>query len=353
MHVGILGGGLAGLSSAVFLQQKGIYPNVYEVNDDVAGFPTRAEVLMPVYSKPISDFFNYIDNKFGLTVKPHGELRRIVWHTYNATASAVGKLGYITLRGRDKNSLDRQIAASLAGRVNLASVCSLRNLQDKYEWVIDATGQAGNYRHQPRSICFRGGTIRGRFEPKTMHIWHTSEATPNGFAYLVPQSSRLASIFIVIPLSENDSSNRYLTSLWPLIQKGLGFEPDLLTIEEFRRVHSDYLPHVKEKILYAGDSLGSAVPFLGQGQFLAIATAYSAVEKVFGLPGYYHTLRFVEKHLDRMRIIRHALDTWGDFMFDNVVRAMRVGATPFFACKHNLLSVVSFILRPYTQFIQR
>lgn len=352
MHVGVLGGGLAGLSSAVFLQQRGISPNIYEVKDEIAGFPTRAEVLMPVYSKPIRDNFLFIDNKFGLKVKPHRELRRIIWHTRNISASAVGRLGYITLRGREENSLDSQIAAYLAGRVKLASVYTLKNLQEKHEWVIDTTGQVGNSRIGPRSICFRGGTIRGRFEPKTMHIWHSSEATPKGFAYLVPQSSRLASIFIVISLSENDTSDRYINSLWPLLHKGLGFEPDLLTDEEFRRVHSDYLPQVKEKVLYAGDSLGSAVPFLGHGQFLAIATAFFAAEEVCGLPGYSQMLRTVEKHIDKMRIIRNAMDSWGDFVFDNLVRAMRIGATPFFACKHNLLSVVSLLLRPYSRFIQ-
>lgn len=353
MHVAVLGGGLAGLSSAIFLQQNGIHPHVYEARNELAGFPTRAEVLMPIYSKPLTDYFSYIKKNFGLTLRPHGELRRIIWHTRNASASAVGRLGFITLRGRAENSLDRQISFLFPGRVKMASSPSLQDLTEKYSWVIDATGQAGSCRPEPRSICFRGGTIRGRFEPETMHIWHTSEATPKGFAYLIPRSSTLANVFCVIPLPVKVSGERFFSVLWPLLCKDLGFEPDLVKSEEFRRAVSDNLPQIKDKVLYAGDSLGSAAPFLGIDQFFAVASAYYAVQEICGLPGYSLWLKKIEQHLHRMQVIRHAMDSWGDFIFDNLVRAMRFGATPFFVSKRNLLSAVSVLLCPYASFISK
>lgn len=353
MHVAVLGSGLAGLSSAVFLQQKGIRPHVYEARDELAGFPTRAEVLMPIYSKPLTDYFSYIKKNFCLTLKPLGELRRIVWHSPNASASAVGRLGIITLRGRDENSLDRQISSLFPGRVNMASSPFLQDLTEKYSWVIDATGQVSPHRPEPRSICLRGGTIKGKFDPETMHIWHTSEATPKGFAYLIPQSAALANVFCVIPLPVNVSGERYFSRLWPLLRKDLGFEPDLVETEEFRRVLSDNLPQIKDKVLYAGDSLGSAAPFLGIDQFFAVASAYYAVQEICGLPGYSLLFGKMDKHLHRMQVIRRAMDSWGDFIFDNLMRAMRFGATPFFVSKRNLLSAVSVLLSPYASLVSK
>lgn len=345
MRVAIMGCGLSGMSTALFLQRQGIKADIYESLDTFADFPSRAEVLMNVYIKPVTNIPGYIRRNFALTLNYHAPLNRIVWHAANASATAVGKLGTITLRGREKGSLDQQLADEVKCNIKFGVTKAVEDLTG-YDWVINASGQADGQRSGTRSYCFRGGTIKGKFDPNTMHIWHTTAATPKGYAYLLPRSSELANLFLVIPLDQSESSDRYFLHLWQLLPRDLGFEPELNNEEEFRRILSDHLPSVSEGLLQVGNSLGTATPYLGIDQFFALSTSYLAARKVTGRP-FPRRLPSLTAHLNTMQVIRRSMDTWGDFVYDNLVRMMRIGATPFFVSKRNLLSATSFILRPY------
>jgi len=351
MRVAIMGCGLSGLASALFLQRHGIKAKIFEALDAVSDFRPRVEVMMSVYSKPISDIPSYINNNFNLNLDYYAPLKRIVWHTTNASASAEGRLGVITLRGKTEKSLDQQLYKRLDCEIIFGSTPTIQDLGD-YDWVIDASGLADGRRLGARSICFRGGTIGGKFDTNTMHIWHTSAATPKGYAYLLPHSSESANIFLVIPLEIGESSDQYFYRLWQLLQRDLGFEPDLKCDEEFRRVLSDHLPQFAPGILHVGNSLGTATPYLGIDQLFALSTSFLAVRKIMGEPNPRGVIDLTA-HLKTMQVIRRSMDTWGDFAYDSLVRMMKIGATPFFASKRNLLSTTSFFLRPYASFVSR
>ena len=348
MRVGIVGCGIAGMAAAVFLKRRGINPEIYESMDSISDFSPRGELLLPVYTKPISNIPRHIKDTYKLSLKPHARVRRIIWHTLNATATAMGNLGHITLRGRHEQSMDQQLARMLDCKVHFGQTRNLPFHRSEYDWLINATGHSDKNVPGRRLICFRGGSIQGKFDPETVHMWHTSKATPGGFAYLVPLSANQATVFIVIPLSARLPSDLYWRRFWGLLVRDLGFEPELLRPEEFRKYHAESLPSPGVNVLNVGSSLGTAIPFLGVDQFIAVSTAFFAAGTVGGLPGYQREINAVGAHLQRMKVIRKAMDTWGDLAYDSLVRSMKLGATPFFASRRNLLATVSFTLRPYT-----
>jgi len=320
--------------------------------DSASDFSPRGEILMPVYTKPVTNILNHIKHEFKLELKPHARVGRIVWHSQNATATATGKLGHITLRGRSENSIDQQLAKMLECKVHFGKTMDTTSIHSEYDWVINATGQSAKGVPGRRLICFRGGAIQGKFDPETVHMWRTSMTTPGGFAYLVPLSACLATVFLVIPLSPGLPSDIYWPQFWSILVRDLGFEPELLHPEEFRRYHAEALPLFDCNALHVGSSLGTATPFLGIDQFIAVSTSFFAAETVGGRSGYQREINSLEAHLKRMKVIRKAMDAWGDFAYDSLVRSMTLGATPFFASRRNLLSAVSYMLRPYLMTIR-
>src|SRR5690554_2485987 len=353
MRIGILGCGIAGMSAALFLQRGGFRPEIFETMDSVSDFSPRGELLLPVYTKPISDIPRHARNTFNLDIICQAPIRRIIWHASNAHAQAVGKLGHITLRGQSSNSLDRQIQKHLDCKIHFGVTESVHSLKPRYDCVIDASGQSAPGVKKRRAFLFKGGTIRGRFQPETVHMWHTAAATPGGFAYLIPISARKASVFIVLPLAPEVSGRKYWLRFWKLLVRDLGYEPDFVDSQEFRKYHAQALPSFQPGVLPVGSSLGTATPFLGMDQFKAISTSFYAAKAVSGQPGYWQEMKVLNGHLKRMQVIGKAMDTWGDLAYDSLVRAMAVGATPFFACRLNLLAATSFLLKPYVAIAQR
>jgi len=351
MRVAIVGSGLSGMAAALALQAKGIWPDVFERMNGISDFPSRAEVVMNVYNKPIDNILGQIRTNYGLKLNYLAPLHRIIWHTRNASASAEGDFGVIDLRGNNRSSIDRQLAEQLTVPIKLGSNVKVTDLQE-YDWIVDADGQSDPKLAGARTFSFLQGTIRGQFSPDTMHIWHTTQASPQGFAYLLPRSSSSADVFLVVPLREY--SCQLFPRLWQLLKRDLGFEPELVEEHQFKKVLTNRTPEIKENVLPVGNKLGTAVPFLGAGQLFAISTSFSAAGKIAGSPdGYLRALRRLDGHLNTMRTVNQAMDSFGDFVYDSLVMMMKLGATPFFVSKRNCLATVAILLRPYCSILSK
>jgi hypothetical protein len=98
-----------------------------------------------MYIKPVSIIPQYIRRNLSLDLSYHAPLNSIVWHAANASTTAVGDLGTITLRGRESSSLDQRIVEKLNCPVKFGETKAVQDLAE-YGWVIDASGQADGQR---------------------------------------------------------------------------------------------------------------------------------------------------------------------------------------------------------------
>lgn len=346
MRIAIAGCGMAGMAAAIHLKRQGIKFDIYDADAYAGDFPARASIMLPVYTRPVWHLPKFIEDRFGIKFRPYVPIKKIYFHSRGAKALAQGKLGHVYIRGRADGSIDFQLLQQFTGKVFWNRSVKPEELLD-YDWVIDARGVSPIDAPGSQSYLFKGGLIRGKFEPGVNRIWHHSLATPGGYGYLTPITEKIASLTVVVPKGRIDDERDFFEVFWSVLSRDLGYEPDLLRREQLERRLAQGPTHVHRKIIPVGNSLGSTTPFLGMDPLQAFSSSYYAVRQIAGHPGYYGAVRNLGGHMRRMHTIQAGMGRWSDGAHDLLVRLMSVGATPFFNSRLNLLSVTSRLLKPW------
>lgn len=324
MRVAIIGAGVAGLSCAHELERNGIQPVIYERNSFIGEQMPHIAVFLEITYRPIKDILTYVREQFNIELKPLNTINRMIHHSPNKTAVIKGNLGYFFIRGRESTDLKNQLYSQLKNTgIQFNESVNYDALAGNFDYIVVASGnpsitqelgcwQAWFKGHE------RGATILGNFDPNTLIMWLNQDYCKNGYAFLSPYDSTKAFVTLVVP----DVNAKELDHYWEQFLHTENFERTF--IEEFKLEHlaGHVYPHQLNRVLFAGNAGGAPDPFLGFGQFNALAMGVMAARAIAQGKDYETLIKDIVKRNTQMYQFRKAFDRLTNKQYDAVVSSI-------------------------------
>lgn len=324
-----MGAGMSGLACAITLERHGVTPSVFENRSCVGDRFVNAESMFHVLNSPVKDCLPYLNEKYGITLKPITEVHKIILHAKSETGCITGSLGYTNIRGRHKDAYEVQLSSQLRSPIEFNSKYEYEELCKKYDAVVLATGDSdyashlGNFRND-LSCTVRGAAIEGKFEVDTPHVWFNYELMPKGYGWVIPYSDKEANLVMLYP-DYPDNTKMDINSMWEkyvtLVEKDLnqGFRiTDKFEVTRFMVGICDK-PKL-DNTYFVGDCFGAISPGLGFGQFTSILTGiYSALD-ICETEKYEDLAKPLFANYNRSLILRRFLENLKDNDLDFAVK---------------------------------
>lgn len=330
MRIAILGAGLAGLACAHELERLGLQPEIFEQTSRV-GRPFRVVETMAqfMHHDPHQDVFEYVRHDLRLPLNPQAAIRRACLHSRNGEAHLTGHLGYVTVRGPDERSLERQLLRHVKSPVSYQQAPDVYEIQHQYDWVVVATGN----QHWTREFlqwehdltwCLRGAVVKGAFNPAELHFFFDTRYAKTGYGLLAPLDEQTATVGVGIPGATLQEAEQY----WETFRTEQGHfweqEEEQIKVPDFDCGVTHR--HVLGNVMLIGNA-GGFVEGLGlTGQCGAMASGVFAARQIAlgdrSLDRFVRRWRTRYKHFRR---IRHTINAWTDADMDRMVQAVRRG----------------------------
>ncbi|MCT8139419.1 NAD(P)/FAD-dependent oxidoreductase [Anaerobacillus sp. CMMVII] len=358
MKVAIMGAGLSGLTCAIMLERHGIKPTIFESRTQVGDRFINGEAFLSLLTRPINDSFQYLSDEYQLYLRPTGSINQIIINSENEQASIKEHVGFVNIRGRHKLSLEAQLAEQVKSDILFNSKHSYEELLQEYSHVIMATGDAEyamklqNFR-EDLSVSLKGATIEGNFDRFSVLVWLDNTMAPKGYGYLLPFSDTEANIVIAHP-DLQEGQEELVTKFWERFYDRVCSElGQTLRITDQFQIHNYKLGICKSarigNTFFTGNCFGSAMPFLGFGQFAAILTGIYAAYDLCGYGKYEDYTKILKKSYDYSLTLRRGMEHLTNQNFDFIVKHLNgyVGDKLFRPSKHNPLKTLSYLVRPF------
>jgi len=192
VKIAIIGAGLSGLSCALEFERNGIIADVFE-RDSSVGWPWPTVGFWPeILLRDYGDIIKYLRENFQISIKPLSKCTNIIMKSKNQKVEINGSLGYSIVRGKGAESIEKQIADLLRlTPVKLNSPVDYKELSNKYDWVIVATGddiiarELGLWKDKGL-IQITGAVAIGSFRPDSSTIYFNTEYAGTGYARVAP-----------------------------------------------------------------------------------------------------------------------------------------------------------------------
>jgi flavin-dependent dehydrogenase len=352
-----MGAGLSGLACAIILEQNGIKPVIFENRSQIGDRFVNCEIFLSALSKPINDPIHYFSEEYNIFLKPQNSIQKLIIHSPGQEAIVSGNLGYTNLRGRIKNSFEKQLEEQIKSRIYYKSKKTYEELLHEYTHVVLATGDAAYAEKITEydielTVKIRGANIKGYFKTNTVHAWFNNEFAPKGYSYLIPISPEEANIVIAYPeYPENqevdtdklwkkfeDEVSDVLTNSFKIYDQ---FEISKYTIGicKYPRIGNTFL---------VGNNFGSIMPFLGFGQFAAILTGIYAAIDICGKGKYQNLTKPLRESFHESLTLRRTMEKMSNANFDIFVKSLqgKLGQQIFLS-RLNYLKMISKLLEPF------
>jgi flavin-dependent dehydrogenase len=312
MKIAIIGAGFAGIVCATQLERLGIIPDIFEANSDVAEPYRHVGAALQIILRPIKDPIIYLEQNYGISLKPSGLVKKVIHKSPSAYTTIVGNLGYFLNRGAEPNSIDNQLAKDLKSKIFLNTKVDYTELKKIYDYVIVASGlpfeanELGIWQNVIK-MSIKGAVIRGDFKTDTFIVWLNKNYCNTGYAYLAPFNNKEATLALAVSGIEINEIDKY----WDNFIKTEKINYDI--IETFKRVHySGFVyPHKVDNIYFIGNAGGALDSLLGFGVFPTVVTACAAAKSIVEGIDYESEINYVfelNKKLLEFRKIFNKLD---------------------------------------------
>lgn len=356
MEVAIMGAGLSGLACALELERQGFQPVIFEQRDSVGDRFVNGEVLLNVFSRPVTDEIAYLAEHHKIFLKPTANIKDLYIHSPKATAHIEGHLGFSNIRGRHHNSWEQQLAAQLETPITFNSTATYEDLLTKYSHVVVATGDAAYaQRISQFDVSTRaalvGATVEGDFSRYSVHAWLNNSFAPHGYGYLIPFSEQEANIVIAFPVDDEEVDKDYGERLWRQFHRKVQTQlnQSLRVTDQFQVYN--YLigvcrtPRVGNTFL-TGNCLGALSPWLGFGQFASLLSGVFAAWDIAGKGNYTDlTAPILQSHRNAL-VLRRFLERLDNEDYDVIVTKLDgFWGEYLFTTQRDVLKWLSYVLR--------
>lgn len=321
MRVAIIGAGKAGLACAHELERYNIKPIIYERSGHIGEQWAHVIANMEIVDRPIKDTIAYLDNSFGIKLKPLNTLNNVVHIAPNKRTTITGNLGYFHKSDADKDSVVYQLYSQLKStKVLFNEVGDYECLSKEYDYVVICTGNP-NYTKELGcwqewiNAYVRGATVIGDFDSNTLIAWLNTEYCKNGYAYLTPFSEKKASLNLIT----TDVNEKEVDHYWQVFLARANIKYKIL--EEYKLKHNLGVayPRIYKNIILAGNSAGGADPFLGFGMLNAIIMGVSAARTIAKGWDYEEQIKSVIQRNFELKKFREAFNKLDNKDYDNII----------------------------------
>ncbi|MFZ5986636.1 MAG: NAD(P)/FAD-dependent oxidoreductase [Bacillota bacterium] len=320
MKVAIIGAGLAGLSCAGELMKNGIVPTIFEkkgyLGEDYLFSATTLRILDRTYRSSV----RYLNQRYGLNLKAFSPLREIIMISPGKTTVERGRLGYIYMRGEERDSLERQLAAGINAPILYDSYVRVNDVKNDFDYVIAATGDETAARElgvwtTTFDVQTRIALVLGSFRLDSAKMWVNNEYARVCYGYLSAHSPGDARLL----LSVNNVSGREVDYYWNrfLIKEEIPYR--IMEIKDIE-YSLGYVSSARiDNIYLVGNGAGLIDDFLGFGAINAIESGILAARSIINGFDYNELLRPMKKHIAALHEFRKAINEFGNEDYDRLI----------------------------------
>ncbi|MFZ5353794.1 MAG: FAD-dependent oxidoreductase [Bacillota bacterium] len=342
MKVAIIGAGVSGLSCAFELKRHGITPTVYEKNNYIGDSLSFSTIWPRIFNRHKKDPLQYLKQQYALELNPTAELRKIVMISPNNKATVRGRLGYIMKKGREPYALEKQLHSLSNVPIHYDSYINIDDIRDSYEHIVIAA----TFNTIPKKLGIwsdtftahaRVATVLGSFNDSTTYTWLNTEYAKNAFAYLIPNSSKEASLVLIV----NGIAQSELDSYWKKFIESENISYHITTAIDAEHACGYVETYKLDNMYFAGNCAGFTDDLLGCGGLNAIESGILAAKAVASGIDYNLAVEPIFRHISRLHQFRKAFNTLENDDYDRILTVLGLPAVkqliynnPFFRIEH-------------------
>jgi flavin-dependent dehydrogenase len=307
--------------------------------------------MMHFINLPITDTFYYLNLNHEIPIQATLPIRKIKFFGPSETATIIGDIGHITVRGNHERSLENQLAKLVKSKIKYNIRPNYHDLKKEFDKIIIATGDPSTtkklkqWKKTDVSVKIIGATIEGKFEPTTVKMWLNNDFAPQGYGYFLPLGHKLASIAIATPHDIVDWNK-----LWNTFLAQINFE--------FRIKDTFQLDHYEigqtktqefDNTYLIGNAGGFIMPFLGFGQFSSIESGLLVAKAINKNQNYNKLTKNLRKDYLQSYKLRQLMAKMSNTQYDKLIKALNNQTIKkmFLQRKINIAKIIAWLSSPF------
>lgn len=352
MKVAIIGAGTSGLSCAIELERNGIYPTIFERNSFIGEYHPHVSAMLNLIVRPAADPVRFLDHKFGIKLKPLNPFKKVIHYSPNNEVTVTGPLGHFLIRGKEENSVKNQLHNFVKSQVHFDSFVQPEDIHKDFDYIVVADGhwaapkRYGIWR-EVMQTWVKGGVFTGDFEDDTLKMWLDNELTHGVYIYSAPYSKNKGVIAHVVQNIRHEELNGY----WHRFLESRQILKKYDLVESWELPHNAGLVTTNKvgKVLFVGTAGGGVEPFLGFGQFNAIAQGVMAAKSIVRGIDINHLIKAFKNKSMQLLVLRKLLNAATNKDFDRLLTAMKTPGFRSMVYKTNIdiIKLLSTGLGPF------
>ncbi|MGE5632729.1 MAG: NAD(P)/FAD-dependent oxidoreductase [Caulobacteraceae bacterium] len=325
MKAAIIGAGVSGLSCAIELERHGIKPVIFEKRSHVSEALMYSAIWPRIINRPIQDPIKYINREYGIQLTPLSNIKRMVLFSPNKSAVQRGSLGYIFKRGAESYSLENQLIKYLNTHVTFNKYIEIEDIKDDYDYIIVASATSlipkklGVWTDTFNAVA-RVATVLGDFVPSEVIMWMNTKYAKNAFCYLVPNSTKEASLVQIV----NGITSYEMDYYWKEFLFTENIDYNISLVIDTEHDNGLTIPMQLENILFVGNAGGFTNDLLGCGGLNAIESGMLAARAIIYGKDYNALVEPIFKDILQLHEYRRTMNAFDNLEFDRFIAILGI-----------------------------